>query len=53
MSWLGNIANAAKKSVLGKNSSPNQLVEEKYIRQPSMQGFTNNDSLYQDNDENG
>jgi len=53
-SWLGSIANAAKKSILGKNSSPNQLVNEKYIRQPAvMQGVSNTDSLYIDEDENG
>lgn len=53
MSWLGSIANAAKKSVLGKNSSPNQLVDERYIRQPAIQGVSNSNSLYQDEDENG
>lgn len=55
MSWIGNIANSAKKNILGTNPSPNQMIEERYIRQPApMQGVNNNNSLaYNDEDENG
>lgn len=55
MSWIGNMANRAKKNILGTNTSPNQMVEERYIRQPApMQGVNNNNSLaYNDEDENG
>ena len=45
MSWFGNVANAAKKNVLGNNTSPNQLVEERFIRQPNIQSVQQNNSL--------
>lgn len=53
MSWIGNIAKGAKKNILGKRNSPNQLVNEKYIRQPVMDGVSNTNTLYQDEDNNG
>ena len=44
MGFIGNIINKAK-GTLGKNSSPNQLIDERYIRQPAFQGFVSTDSL--------
>ena len=57
MSVFGNIVNSAKKAIKGNNSSPNQLVEERFIRQPGFTGVSNNNSLvddyYQDEDHDG
>lgn len=42
---MGNIWNSAKKNILGNNSSPNQLVEERFIRRPNIQSLYNNNAL--------
>jgi hypothetical protein len=57
MSWIGNLANSAKKNILGNNSSPNQIVNERFIRQPNFQSQQMNNALkdeyYQDADNDG
>lgn len=45
MGVVGNLMNSAKKSILGNNSSPNQLVEERFIRRPNFQSMYNNNAL--------
>ena len=56
MGVFGNIITSAKNNILGNNSSPNQLVEERQIRQPNIQSLYNNNSLvddYYEKDEDG
>jgi len=56
MGILGNITKSAKKNILGNNSSPNQMVEERFIRQPNFQSQQMNNGLkdeYYDEDKDG
>jgi hypothetical protein len=57
MGTFGNIINSAKKNILGNNSSPNQLVGERFLRQPNFQSQQQNNSLiddyYKDEDHDG
>lgn len=57
MSWLGKIVNSAKSNIKGNNSSPNQLVEERFMRQPNFQSQSMNNGLkdeyFQDADHDG
>ena len=57
MGILNNIWKSAKKNIKGNNSSPNQMVGERFIRQPNFPSLQQNNSLkddyYQDEDENG
>jgi hypothetical protein len=57
MTWLGNVINSAKNNIKGNNSSPNQLVEERFLRQPNIQSLQSNNALtddyYVDEDHDG
>ena len=52
---MGNIWKSAKKNIKGNNNSPNQMVGERFLRQPNIQALQQNNSLideyYQDEDE--
>ena len=57
MGMVNNIWKSAKKNILGNNSSPNQLINERFVRQPNITSQVVNNGLkddyYQDDDDNG